>query len=243
LEAHPWAEDETRFRWLDSGTPGLSSRGVSEALDLNGARSLYGWTKLSAEQLIEEYRAAYGLQAIVNRCGVVAGPWQFGTVDQGVIGLWVIAHLLERPLSYIGYGGKGKQVRDLLHVDDLCDLILSQIDQFDAWEGWLGNVSGGIERSVSLCELTAKCRSVTGKSVPIREVAQTRPNDLRLFIGAMGDRSPGGVGADGVTDPAQAKRHKNIRCLGRPNPIQRPNLCDRLPPSFVLFPAHSWCAL
>jgi CDP-paratose 2-epimerase len=114
---------------------------------------------------------------------VVAGPWQFGKVDQGVIGLWVIAHLLERPLSYIGYGGKGKQVRDLLHVDDLCDLILAQIDHFEDWEGWLGNVAGGLDHSVSLCELTAKCQSVTGKSVPIREVEQTRPNDLRLFIG------------------------------------------------------------
>ncbi|MCX6852604.1 MAG: NAD-dependent epimerase/dehydratase family protein, partial [Verrucomicrobia bacterium] len=93
LEAHPWVEDGTRFRWLDEGTAGISSAGVSESLNLGGARSLYGFTKLAAEQLIEEYRASFGLKAVINRCGVVAGPWQFGKVDQGVVALWVMAHL------------------------------------------------------------------------------------------------------------------------------------------------------
>src|SRR6185503_10007274 len=96
-------------------------------LDLRGARSLYGFTKLAAEQLIEEYRAAYALKAAVNRCSVIAGPWQFGKVDQGVAALWVLAHHFGRPLSYIGYGGAGKQVRDLLHVADLCDLVDRQL--------------------------------------------------------------------------------------------------------------------
>jgi CDP-paratose 2-epimerase len=76
--------------------------------------------------LIEEYRASFGLGAVINRCGAIAGPWQFGKVDQGVIALWVMAHMFDRPLSYIGYGGKGKQVRDVLHVDDLCRLIEMQ---------------------------------------------------------------------------------------------------------------------
>jgi CDP-paratose 2-epimerase len=183
LEAHPWREQETRFAWEDHGTPGLSSRGVSEELDLSGPRSLYGYTKLSAEQLIEEYRAAFGLQAVVNRCGVIAGPWQFGKVDQGVASLWVLAHHFGRPLNYIGYGGAGKQVRDFLHVADLCDLIVEQVRDFDSWEGWLGNVSGGLDHSVSLCELTALCREVTGKSVPINHNPVNRPNDLRLYIG------------------------------------------------------------
>ena len=78
LEAHPWREEATRFAWEDDGTPGITSRGVAENVEMTGARSLYGYTKLSAEQLIEEYRAAYGLRAAVNRCGVIAGPWQFG---------------------------------------------------------------------------------------------------------------------------------------------------------------------
>ncbi|MGH7950332.1 MAG: NAD-dependent epimerase/dehydratase family protein [Limisphaerales bacterium] len=183
LEAHPWREEPTRFAWENHGAPGITSRGVAETIALTGARSLYGYTKLSAEQLIEEYRATYGLQSVVNRCGVIAGPWQFGKVDQGVASLWVLAHHFGRPLSYIGYGGKGKQVRDFLHVDDLCDLIIEQVCDFKSWDGWLGNVAGGFQNSVSLCELTALCEEITGKKISIKSVPENRPSDLRLFIG------------------------------------------------------------
>jgi CDP-paratose 2-epimerase len=183
LEAHPWREEATRFSWEDHGTNGITSRGVAEAVDLNGARSLYGYTKLSAEQLIEEYRATYGLQAVINRCGVIAGPWQFGKVDQGVASLWVLSHHFRRPLSYIGYGGTGKQVRDFLHVDDLCDLLVEQILDFDQWNGWLGNVAGGLANTASLCELTALCEEITGKKISIASVPANRPSDLRLFLG------------------------------------------------------------
>lgn len=182
LEAHAWREEATRFAWED-GKNGITSRGVAEAVDLNGARSLYGYTKLSAEQLIEEYRAVYGLKSVINRCGVIAGPWQFGKVDQGVTSLWVLAHHFGRPLRYIGYGGTGKQVRDLLHVDDLTDLIVEQVRNFESWDGWLGNVSGGLSNSVSLCELTALCEEVTGKKITIQSVPENRPADLRLYIG------------------------------------------------------------
>jgi CDP-paratose 2-epimerase len=182
LENHPWIETETRFAWKDEGACGVSSRGVSEDAPLAGARSFYGFTKLAAEQMIEEYRATYGLKAVVNRCGVIAGPWQFGKVDQGVVALWVMAHVFGRKLAYIGYGGTGKQVRDMLHVTDLCDLIELQIREFDSWEGWLGNVAGGLENSASLLELTALCHAVTGAEIEIGSIAETRPSDLRLFI-------------------------------------------------------------
>ena len=182
LEAHPWREEDSRFAWEDEGTRGLSSRGVSEDLDLSGARSLYGFTKLAAEQLIEEYRENFGLKIAVNRCGVIAGPWQFGKVDQGVVALWVMAHHYKRSLQYIGYGGTGKQVRDMLHVDDLADLIVDQVTDFEAWDGWLGNVAGGLKGSASLQELTKICQEVTGNTIEIAAVAENRPNDLRIFI-------------------------------------------------------------
>ena len=69
-------------------------------------------------------RTDYG---IINRCGVIAGPWQMGKTDQGVVTFWMAAHYFRRELSYIGFGGKGKQVRDLLHVDDLAGLIADQV--------------------------------------------------------------------------------------------------------------------
>ena len=77
--------------------------------------------------LIEEYREMFGLRAVVDRCGVIAGPWQMGKVDQGVFAHWLLSHRFGRPLSYIGYGGTGKQVRDLLHVADLADLVEEQL--------------------------------------------------------------------------------------------------------------------
>jgi CDP-paratose 2-epimerase len=182
LESHPWREQETRFVWEDNDTPGISSRGVREILDMNGSRSLYGFTKYAAEQLIEEYRATYSLKAVINRCGVVAGPWQFGKIDQGVASLWALAHHFGRPLSYIGYGGHGKQVRDFLHIDDLCELIAEQVRDFDEWDGWVGNVSGGMKNSASLYELTRLCQEISGKKMPIASIPENRPNDLRIFV-------------------------------------------------------------
>jgi len=183
LESHPSREEPTRFCWEDQGTPGITSRGVSEITDMSGVRSLYGYTKYAAEQLIDEYRAAFGLRTVVNRCGVVAGPWQFGKVDQGVAALWVLAHHFGRSLAYIGYGGLGKQVRDFLHVQDLCDLVVEQIREFDRWDGWVGNVAGGASNAASLCELTAFCRELVGREIPIYSMPVNRPADLRIYIG------------------------------------------------------------
>jgi CDP-paratose 2-epimerase len=182
LEAHPWRETETRFEWLETGAA-IGPSGVREALAMDGARSLYGTTKLAGEMLVEEYRAAFGLRAVVDRCGVIAGPWQFGKVDQGVVSLWAMAHVFGRTLRYVGYGGEGKQVRDVLHVDDLALLVADQVANLEAWDGFVGNVSGGASHAASLCELTALCREHAGRAIEIGRIAETRPNDLRIYVG------------------------------------------------------------
>lgn len=70
-------EGETRFELADEqNVPGASAAGISEEFPLIGARTLYGATKLAAELLIEEYRASQGVPAVIDRCGVIAGPWQ-----------------------------------------------------------------------------------------------------------------------------------------------------------------------
>jgi CDP-paratose 2-epimerase len=176
-------EAETRFELAETQpVAGASPAGISEAFPMEGARTLYGATKLSAEHLIEEYADAFGLRAVTNRCGVIAGPWQMGKVDQGVFSWWLLAHLFGRPLSYIGYGGSGKQVRDLLHVDDLVDLVDEQLGAPERWSGVTANVGGGRECSLSLLETTALCRELTGREVPIGSEAETRPGDVPIYL-------------------------------------------------------------
>lgn len=176
-------ESDTRFN-LSGEQPfsGASSAGISETFPLDGARTLYGTTKLAAELLIEEYRDAYGLRAVVDRCGVIAGPWQMGKVDQGVFTFWMLAHHFRRPLTYIGFGGTGKQVRDLLHVEDLLELLDEQLADPERWDGAKVNVGGGLERSLSLRETTALCAEITGNRVEIESSAPTRPGDVPLYI-------------------------------------------------------------
>ncbi len=176
-------ETETRLELLD-GQPltGASGAGISEGFPLQGARTLYGSTKLAAELLIEEYRSAYGLRAVVNRCGVIAGPWQLGKVDQGVFTYWMLAHHFKWPLEYIGFGGRGKQVRDLLHVHDLLDLLDQQLEDPGAWDGAVFNVGGGRGCSLSLLETTELCRRLTGNQLAIGSQNGTRPGDVPVYI-------------------------------------------------------------
>ena len=176
-------ETGTRFELAPVQTvPGASPAGISEAFPLEGARTLYGATKLAGELLAVEYADAFGLRTVVDRCGVIAGPWQMGKVDQGVFTHWVLSHYFGRPLSYIGYGATGKQVRDLLHVDDLVDLIEEQLLRPEDWAGFTGNVGGGRECSLSLLEATNICRELTGNEVPIDPVDEPRAGDVPLFI-------------------------------------------------------------
>lgn len=182
INSQNFSEEETRFTPKSEKVHGFSKEGISEEFPLTGVRSLYGTTKLCSELCIEEYAASYGIPAVINRCGLLSGPWQMGKVDQGVIMHWVISHLENRELSYIGYGGEGKQVRDVLHVDDLCRLISIQIADISRFSSQVFNVGGGLERSVSLQELTAICQDVTGKSIHIRKIPETRPNDLIWYV-------------------------------------------------------------
>jgi len=175
-------EEPTRFA-LEPEQPvtGASEHGIAEAFPLEGARTLYGATKLAAELLLTEYADSFGVRATIDRCGVIAGPWQMGKVDQGVFTHWLLAHYAGRPLTYIGYGGTGKQVRDLLHVDDLCDLVLAQLADPDGWNGATVNVGGGVAGSLSLRETTDICVELTGNEVPIEPIAQARPGDVPLY--------------------------------------------------------------
>jgi CDP-paratose 2-epimerase len=176
-------ESDTRLELsAEQVLSGVSSAGIAEDFPLSGARTLYGATKLAAELLIAEYRETYGLRAAIDRCGVIAGPWQMGKVDQGVFTHWLLAHHFRWPLSYIGFGGHGKQVRDLLHVEDLLDLLDEQLTDPERWDGAVLNVGGGRQVSLSLLEATELCATLTGHTIDVATTADTRPGDVPLYI-------------------------------------------------------------
>jgi len=178
-----FVEKESRFELLDEqDVPGASARGLAETFPLNGTRTLYGATKLASELLLQEYIDVYGIRGVINRCGVLTGSWQMGKVDQGVIVLWVAKHMYQQSLTYIGYGGIGKQVRDILDVRDLYRLLEIEINDMDSYNGEIFNVGGGIERTISLIELTKLCQKYTGNTIPIGSVKEDRTGDIRIYI-------------------------------------------------------------
>jgi CDP-paratose 2-epimerase len=178
-----YEENESRFVLADEQPyPGASAYGIAEDFPLGGARSLYGATKLASEMFVEEYRVAYGIKTVVNRCGVITGPWQMGKVDQGVFALWMARHYFGGELDYLGYGGTGKQVRDFVHVADLFELVDAQIRDLDLFDGRTFNVGGGLEKSLSLLETTHLCEQITGRKITIRARPETRVADVPLYI-------------------------------------------------------------
>jgi CDP-paratose 2-epimerase len=209
LNELPYRETATRFE--------LDGPGVSESFPLAGPRTLYGASKLAAEHLVTEYAAVYGLPTVIDRCGVIAGPWQMGKVDQGVFTYWVLAHQSRRPLRYIGYGGAGKQVRDLLHVEDLVELVDRQLRAPDHWAGRTVNVGGGREVSLSLRETTEACRELTGRTVPVGVEEPERPGDVRVYLTdtarlrALSDWRPQRRAHDTLADiAAWAREHEDM---------------------------------
>jgi CDP-paratose 2-epimerase len=171
INSMQYTEDESRFELSHHQTlQGASAAGVAESFPLDGARTLYGATKLASELFIQEYAEAFNVHSIINRCGVLTGPWQMGKVDQGVIVLWIAKHIFKGELGYI------------LHIDDLVDLLLIQISRFNELCGETFNVGGGREVSVSLRELTALCSEITGNTIPVRRTTEDRPGDVRLYL-------------------------------------------------------------
>lgn len=176
-------EGETRFILEKiQEIPGASENGINENFPLDKPRSLYGSTKLASELLVQEYINNYKIRGVINRCGIITGHWQMGKVDQGVIVLWVARHIFKKPLSYIGYGGKGKQVRDLIHIHDLFNLIAIQIDNPDRFNGEVYNVGGGLKNSLSLLELTKYCEEITGNCIQMDSIKKGRSGDIRIYI-------------------------------------------------------------
>ena len=155
---------------------------INENFSKESPISLYGFTKLSSEKLIEEYSFSNNIKYIINRFGVVSGPWQFGKQDQGFISLWLWRFINKKKLNYIGFGGLGNQVRDIIHVQDVCELILEQIKKIKKINNKIFNAGGGLNNSISLKELTVKSRQVTKNNIYIGKIKKTSNYDIPYYV-------------------------------------------------------------
>ena len=158
------------------------SKMFSEKDKIIGPKTIYGLTKLCSEMLIEEFSYEYKLKYLINRCGVISGPLQFGKQDQGFVSLWIWRHLNKKKLSYIGYGGYGNQIRDVLHIDDLSELILLQIKNINKINNKLFTVGGSKTSYTSLSQLTKLCQKITGNKIKMGKVSKTSSYDIPYYL-------------------------------------------------------------
>lgn len=161
--------------------PGVTPDGVSEAFSTEPPASLYGTTKLASERLALEYGEAFGFPVWVNRCGVLAGAGQFGRPDQGIYAYWIHSWLRDRPLSYIGFDGRGHQVRDCLHPADLVPLVDMQLAHRGGGRPRVLNVSGGRPSATSLAHLSEWCRERLGART-VGAAPSPRPFDVPWLV-------------------------------------------------------------
>ena len=142
---------------------GVSRHGVDESFSTEPPLSLYGSTKRASELLALEYGESFDFPVLINRCGVLAGAGQFGRADQGIFAYWINSYLRRKPLKYIGFEGKGYQVRDCLHPRDVAALISQQLHgNYPSMKDRVINCSGGRDSAISLRQLSTWCAARFG---------------------------------------------------------------------------------
>jgi CDP-paratose 2-epimerase len=157
--------------------PDIRASGVSEARPLD-FHTPYGCSKGAADQYVLDYARSFGLPAVVFRMSCVYGPHQFGTEDQGWVAHFLIRAMEGEPITLYG---DGKQVRDILFVDDLVDAMVLAQERIQETSGRAFNIGGGPERTVSLLELLAHIRHIQGAR-PRVSFEACRTGDQRYYV-------------------------------------------------------------
>ncbi|MBV8820637.1 MAG: NAD-dependent epimerase/dehydratase family protein, partial [Acidobacteriaceae bacterium] len=164
-------ETERRYAYVDA----ISGIDETQPIDFH---SPYGCSKGAAEQYVRDYYRIYGLKTVAFRQSCIYGTRQYGLEDQGWIAWFTIASLLQRPITLYG---DGKQVRDVLWVDDLIRLYHRAVERIDIAAGRIYNAGGGPANSLSLLELFEMLGKELGHEIPYRK-SSWRPGDQRIFI-------------------------------------------------------------
>ena len=155
---------------------------INEKFDTSEPKSIYGFSKYSSEHLIREFSFLYKIKYIINRLGVISGPWQFGKQDQGFVSFWIWKHMNRRKLSYNGFGGKGLQIRDVVHITDVCKLISKQIKKINSINNLTLNAGGGSKNAISLKDLTKICQKITSHKIKIFSKKATSIYDIPYYV-------------------------------------------------------------
>jgi CDP-paratose 2-epimerase len=157
--------------------------GISEARPLD-FHSPYGCSKGAADQYVRDYARIYGLRTVVFRQSCIYGPRQMGIEDQGWVAWFAIAAVTGRPISIYG---NGKQVRDLLYVDDLVRAFVTATEQIDVAAGQVYNLGGGPQNTLSVwSEFGPLLSELVGRELQPARWSDWRPGDQPVFIADVG---------------------------------------------------------
>lgn len=167
------AEHDTRYDYVDY------PHGIAENQPLD-FHSPYGCSKGTADQYVRDYARIYGLPTVVFRMGSIYGPHQFGVEDQAWVAYFVIAAVKSWPITIFG---DGKQVRDILHVDDLVHAFEMATEQIDVTAGQVYNIGGGPANTLSIwAEFAPILSKILGRPVEPASYDDWRPGDQRIYV-------------------------------------------------------------
>jgi CDP-paratose 2-epimerase len=176
LEQYDYEETDSRYRCVQH------PRGFDEQVQLS-FQSPYGCSKGAADQYMLDYARVFGLNTVVFRHSSMYGGRQFATYDQGWVG-WFCQKAVEAAqgnTTPFTISGSGKQVRDVLHGEDMKRLYVAALKNIDAARGQAFNIGGGIGNSLSLLELLAMLERISGTSLNYTRLP-VRESDQRVFI-------------------------------------------------------------
>lgn len=172
METTEVVEEGSRYRYQNL------PQGVSEDQPLD-FHSPYGCSKGAGDQYVRDYHRIYGLPTVVMRQSCIYGPRQFGVEDQGWVAWFVIAAVIGRPITIYG---DGRQVRDVLFIDDLLDAYDAAIKKIDRAAGQVYNIGGGSDKTLSVWqEFAPLLERLMGSSIPV-SWGGWRPGDQRVYI-------------------------------------------------------------
>ena len=176
LDCLRYEETETRYVLPDY------PNGLDESLPLDG-HSPYGCSKLAADQYVCDYHRIYGISTVVLRHSSMYGGRQFATYDQGWMGWFCLKapEMADPSAPPFTISGSGKQVRDVLHADDLIRVYLSAVEHIETTAGEVYNIGGGMDNSLSLLELFAELERLTGCKMRYTQIGW-RPGDQKVFV-------------------------------------------------------------